>query len=939
MQVLGPLAAWRFGQAVELGAPKQRAVLAVLALRANGLVHREAIIDAVWGQEPPATAVNLVQSYASRLRRALDPGRSPASGGGLLVTAGSGYWLRLGTAQLDLLSFELLVGRARAAASAGDAGAACALYEQALELWRGEPLADVDCLRGHPAVIDLGRRWAAATAEYAEAAIGVGLGERVLGHLRALAGREPLNERAHALLMLALAGSGQQAAALHLYDDLRRRLDDQLGVRPGPELADAHVRVLRQQVPAAGRHALQAAPVPVVPRQLPAGVRHFAGRIDELKALSRLLDQAGQPGGAVVISAIGGTAGVGKSALAVHWGHQVADRFPDGQLYVNLRGFDPSAAPMPSHEAIRGFLDALAAPAERIPASLHAQVGLYRSMLADRRTLVVLDNARDEQQVRPLLTASSTCLVVVTSRNQLAGLITTEGAHALTLDLLSEADAQELLSRGLGAEAVAAEPEAVAELIGLCARLPLALSVVAARAAIHPGTPLGALAADLRSARGRLDALDTGEAASSVRAVFSWSYQNLAQPTARLFRLLSRHAGPDITAPATASLAAIPQEQAHQQLRKLARAHLLSEHTPGRFAFHDLLRTYAAEQANAHDPDDVRRAATQRMLDHYLHTAYAADRLVQTTRDAITLAPLHPGVAPEELADRAQALAWLEAERRVLLAAVTQAARARFDVHAWQLPWSLVTFFDRWGYWHDLAAIHQTALAAARRLADLNGQARTHVAIATASARLGSHEDADTNLRYALDLQRRLRDRAGQARVHLALAQVCGRQHHYSEALAHAQQALDLYRAVGHRAGQADALNSAGFTLSHLGDHQRALTHCQEAVDLHRAVGNRHGEALTWDSVGYARHQLGHHPQAVACFRQALTLYRQLGGDRYRQTVVLTHLGDTHQAAGRPPAAREAWRQALAILDDLHHPDAGLVRAKLAGLDAEHERP
>jgi tetratricopeptide (TPR) repeat protein len=474
-------------------------------------------------------------------------------------------------------------------------------------------------------------------------------------------------------------------------------------------------------------------------------------------------------------------------------------------------------------------------------------------------------------------------------------------------------------------------PRAAFELITLCARLPLALSIAAARAATQPGLTLGTLAAELRAARRRLDPLSAGEASTNLRMVFSWSYRNLDGPAARLFRLLGLHRGPDVTAPAAASLAGVPCDLAGELLGELTQAQLLSEHAPDRFAFHDLLRAYAGELVHRHESDDQRHAATHRVLDHYLHTAAAADRLIQTTRDPIAVAPLAPGVIPERFADAAQAQAWFDAERRVLLTAVTEAARAGFDVHAWQLSWSMVPFLDRRGHWQDLAAIQHTALTAARRLGDLDAQARTHVAIATASARLGSYQDARANLNDALDLQQRLGDRAGQARVHLALGKLCGQQRRYDEGLAHARQALELYIAVGHRAGQADALNSAGFTLSHLGDHQSAVEYCQRALDLHRTVGNRHGEALTWDSLGYAHRQLGHHAQAVACFRRALTAYRQLGGDRYRQTVVLTHLGDAFHAAGDSPAACDAWRSALVILEDLDHLDADEVRARLAG--------
>jgi hypothetical protein len=383
-------------------------------------------------------------------------------------------------------------------------------------------------------------------------------------------------------------------------------------------------------------------------QQLPAAVAHFAGRTGELATLTGLLRGRAERGGTVVISAIGGTAGVGKTALAVHWAHQVADRFPDGQLYVNLRGFDPSGSVMAPAEAVRRFLDALQVPPERIPVDLDAQAALYRSQLACKRMLVVLDNARDTVQVRPLLPGAPTCLVVVTSRGQLTSLVAVDGAHPLTLDLLTEAEARELLARRLGPDRIAAEPQAVEQIVGCCARLPLALSIAAARAE-QSGFPLAALAGELAETGRRLDVLDAGDAAGQVRAVFSWSYTALSSAAARLFRLLGLHPGPDISAAAAASFAAVPPAETRRLLAELVRASLLTEHTPGRYAFHDLLRAYAVDVTHTHDPADQRRAAVGRMLDHYRHTAHTAERLLNPARDPIPLAllPPGPGVTPE----------------------------------------------------------------------------------------------------------------------------------------------------------------------------------------------------------------------------------------------------------------------------------------------------
>jgi tetratricopeptide (TPR) repeat protein len=664
---------------------------------------------------------------------------------------------------------------------------------------------------------------------------------------------------------------------------------------------------------------------------MPPDVSWFAGRQRQLAQLDALLaKQNCRESTSVVISAVTGTAGVGKTALAVHWAHRVADRFPDGQLYVNLRGFAPGTHVMSPAEAVRGVLDALDVPAEEIPRDLDAQAALYRSALAGRRMLIVLDNARDSAQVRPLLPGAPTCVVLVTSRSRLSGLVAAVGAHPITLDLLTEGEAHQLLTRRLGTNRVDAEPDAVAEIVTTAARLPLALAIVAARAATEPHLPLHALASGLRDGSGsrRLDTLSTDDPATDVRAVLSWSYQALTPPAARLFRLLGLHPGPDLALPAAASLAALALPEARGRLGELTRANLLIEHVPGRYTFHDLLRAYATEQAHSIDPDQQRKDATRRLLDHYLHTAYTADRLLNPARDPITLTPPRAGVIPEHSTDRQQALNWFTVEYPGLLAAVDHAAATGFDTHVWQLAWTLNNFLDRRGHWHHLATAGQAAVAAARRLADPTAQARAHFNLAGAYSHVDRLEDADTQIRHALDLHTQAGDLIGQAHTHARLGRMWERRGRYVEALHHAQRALDLYRAAGHRQGQAMAFNSVGWSYSLLGDHQQALTSCQQALTLFEELDNPEGRAATWDSLGYAYHHLGDHAQAIACYQHALDLFRDLG-DRYEEASTLTHLGDTQHATGDRQAARGAWQQALTIFDQLDHPDAQTVRAKL----------
>jgi tetratricopeptide (TPR) repeat protein/transcriptional regulator with XRE-family HTH domain len=663
-----------------------------------------------------------------------------------------------------------------------------------------------------------------------------------------------------------------------------------------------------------------------VPRQVPAPVRHFVGRDAELDRLTGLLDAATASGGTVVITAIGGTAGIGKTALATHWAHQVAARFADGQLYVNLRGFDPVGRVMDPAVAIRGFLDALQMPPQRIPSDPDGQAALYRSLLADRRMLVVLDNARDSGQVRPLLPGSPRCLVVVTSRNQLTGLIA-DGAYCLNLDLLSTVEAREFLARRLGTERVAAEPGAVAGIVGCCARLPLALAIVAAYATASPQVSLGALAAQLADARVRLDALAGDDAATDLRAVFSWSYRALSAEASRLFRLLGLHPGPDISAAAAASLAGLAPAYVGPLLAELIRANVLMAHRPGRYTFHDLLRAYATEQCRATESGDERHAATHRVLDHYVHTGRTAAARLAPSRDSIALRPPATGTTPEHIADRGQALEWFTAERAVLVAAVDHAAQVGLGTHTWQLAWTFADFLDRLGYWHDRVITGLAALAAGRD----DGPAlvaKAHRNLAHVYTGLGRLDDAHTHLRHALDLANQVDDRIGQIYTYHGLATVRLKQGRPAEAQEHARQSLALAEAAEHMPAQANALSVLGSSQARLGDHEQAIAFCQRALTLHQELDNRDGQADAWDSLGYAHQHLGHHQQAVTSYQHAVDLHRELK-NRHYETITLARLGDIYDSTGDHRAARLAWRKALIILEDLDHPDAEQLRAKL----------
>jgi DNA-binding SARP family transcriptional activator/transcriptional regulator with XRE-family HTH domain len=675
------------------------------------------------------------------------------------------------------------------------------------------------------------------------------------------------------------------------------------------------------------RRRVGAEPSSPVPRLLPPDIADFVGRDAQLAELDGLLPDRPV---AVVITAVLGMAGVGKTALAVRWAHRVADRFPDGQLYVNLRGFDRAGAAMSPRAVVRQFLDAVGVPPQRVPVQPQAQVNLLRSLLADRRVLMVLDNAHDAEQVRPLLPGAPGCLVLVTSRSRLSSLVAAEGAHPVMLDVLSPAEARRLLARRLGAARVDADPCAAGQIVDECGRLPLALAIVAARAATHPELPLAGLAEQLRAAHGRLDALAAGDddATTDVRTVFSWSYRALSAPATRLIRLLGLHPGPDVSEPAVASLAGLSVTGVRPLLAELTAAHLVTEPAPGRYGLHDLVRAYAVELTATATGAADRQAATRRLLDHYLHTAHAASTLLDAHREPITITVPEPGSAAEPLADRGQAMAWFSAEHRVLPAVVRHAADDGFDGHAWQLAWTLVPFLRRQGHWCDWATTQTVALDAARRLGDPARQAHAHRAIGLAYSSLGRDDDAIAQFRAALDILAKLGNPTAEGNIHLAYGAVFERRGDYGRALEHARRAIELFQISGHRAGLARALNNAGWCRANLGNHRMALGFCRRALALLREIDDRMGEADTLASLGYVHGRLGDCQRAVDSYQAALTIFRQ-NGERHHEADTLGHLGDVRLAAGEPDAARDAWRQALTILDELGHPDAEQVRAKL----------
>jgi DNA-binding SARP family transcriptional activator/tetratricopeptide (TPR) repeat protein len=926
VRLLGPVDVALDGGSRPVNGLRRKAVLATLALHDGQVVSTDRLVDVVWGERAPATAVNSLQTHISYLRGVL-------GGREAILARSPGYLLNLGGDGTDAQAAERLLRQGR---QAPDPAQGARDLQGALALWRGRPLADVT---GSAWLEEQSRRLDQLADEVRralfEARLAAGEHAELVPGLERMATEEPLDEQVHGQLMLALYRCGRQADALAVFHRLRAALAEELGIDPNPALRDLETAILRQDealtVLARPPASLAASPVPV-PAQLPPAVPGFAGRGAELASLDAVLAQADRErsagAAAVVISAVSGMAGVGKTALAVHWAHRVAPQFPDGQLYVNLRGFDPGGQPTEPAEAVRGFLDALGVPEAIIPDGAQAQAALYRSVIAGKRVLVVLDNARDAGQVRPLLPGSPGCLVIVTSRSDLAGLVAAECAHPVSLDLLSTAEASDLLARRLGEARVAGEPEAVREIIDRCARLPLALGIAAARAAARPGFPLAAIAAELRAANGTLDPFGGTDLATDVRAVFSWSCRALSDDAARLFRLLGLHPGPDITTPAAASLVGLPPDRARQLLTGLAHANLLLEYTPGRYSLHDLLRAYATELADSHDNEPQRQAALNRILDHYLHTAHTAAALLHPHRDPIAIAPAPPGVITQRLTDTKAALTWFTAARHTLLAANALALRLGFDAHTWQLAWAMGDFLA-WGcHWPDHHTVHRNALRAAGRAGCKDGLGYAHRALGVADARLGHLADARCHYEHALHLFGEVGDHVGQGTTHINLANLFDVLGNYADALRHSQHAHDHFQVAGQRVGQARALNGIGWFHAKLGDYRQALPWCQQALATLQELDDTVGAAYTMDSVAYIHRRLGDRHQAVACYRQTRDLYREVG-ESEGEAEVLTHLGDIHHDDGDVDAAREAWRQALDILSRLGHPGAEEVRVKL----------
>jgi DNA-binding SARP family transcriptional activator/tetratricopeptide (TPR) repeat protein len=864
---------------VALGHLRQRAVLAVLLLEIGRPVTADQLIDRVWGEHAPQRARESLYAYVSRLRTALDDDLSRQAGG---------YVLHARPESVDVHHFRRLVADATAEQSA-------ALFEEALGLWRGSPFAGVDTPWFNEQRDRLEAERFQAELDLTDLRLRQGEYGVLLPELRARSRTHPLNERVTGHLMLALHRAGQTGDALEEYSRIRRALLDELAIEPSTRLRQLQQELLTTE-PVRGP----------VPQQLPAATVSFVGRERALKQLSTALADEAQPA-TIAVSAVGGVGGIGKTALVLHWAHDNLGRFPDGQLFVDLQGFDPSEPPLSADRAMSTVLQALGV--ERIPSEPQARTGLYRTMLAGKRLLLILDNAKDSTQVTPLLPGTAGGAVIVTSRNRLGGLVTRHGAVPVDLDALEPADARDLLLRQIGADRASAEPKAFEELLAHCAGLPLALAIVVARAAGRPDLPLSALADELADAEARLDAFDAGESDAGLRAVFETSYRALDPEAAVLLALLARAPGSDIS---TTSAAALAGGNPRPALHRLESASLIQQHTGGRYRMHDLIRLFARAQHV-----DNQDQALGRLIDLYLHGAIEADQTLRPGRMPLELEP----TAPLGLSDSAEALAWFDAEMDNLLAAQRFASETGRFSAVWQLAWALAPYQAKRAQNAAATEVWERALAVVPLIDSVAARALVHRFYGRFQAQVGQYDEAIRQLEIASDYADRSGDDRERASCQQTLAVVYLRQGNPERALHHAIGQVELYQRLGADMQLGAALALVGWIYVNLGRYDEARSVCLSALDAFRRLGDPDGIGDVLDTLGVAALRGGDPTEAVASFEEALGLYRATGNDAH-EADTLDRLGDAQLALGRPAEARASWQAAAALFERQNRPES-----------------
>jgi DNA-binding SARP family transcriptional activator/tetratricopeptide (TPR) repeat protein len=914
-RILGPVEVWDGARRLVLGGPKPRALLAVLLVHANQVVSTDHLIDELWGEAPPPTARNLVHCYVSRMRQLLRrDGSTPAQ---VLVTRSAGYVLQVEPGELDLYRFEELAAAARRATADGDLERAAERWRAALALWRGPALAGAASeVLQRTAAPRLEEARLAALEERLEVDLRLGQHAELVGELEALVATHPARERLRRQLMLALYRSGRQAEALTVYRTTRQVLVEELGLEPSPALQELERAILRGDpaiAPAlpAGAEARHQPASPPGPCLLPPDIDDFTGREAAVAEVQQLLER--ERATAIVISAIAGKAGVGKTALAVRVAHRLRPRFPDGQLYVNLRGAEVQA--LDPAEVLAGFLRALGVEGGVITEGLEDRVRQYRSQLADRRVLVVLDNAASEAQVRPLLPGGGGCGALITSRAHLGGL---EAAHLLTLEVLEAEQAVALLAKLAGPERIAAEPEAAQSIVRSCGWLPLAVRIAGARLAARPQWRLGRLAERLADERRRLDELATGDL--EVRASVALSYHGRNQQERRLFRRLGALAAPSFPAWVAATLLEVELAQAEGLLERLVDAQLVEaagEDPAGqlRYRLHDLLRLFARERLHAEEPASAQQASLERVLGAYLTLAEGAATVLEPSGlERHGSDPVRGQHADHPMAATVEGdpLGWFEAERPSLIAAVEQACDAGFWEPAWRLADTLASFFQLRAHWDDWQHTNALALTAARKAGDRDAEGCILISLGDLHAYRYRIDDAICCMQQGLAAFRETGNRRGELQCLLSLGGMHRLQGRFDDATALLEQGLAGCQQLGARNWEALALLDLGEVHRQLGRLGAALACLGQSLTLMRAIGDRAWEAPVLRRLGLAHGLQGRFGEAVDCLEQSLALVRAVG-DRHGEAYVLQSLGEVHRRRGRLEDAAGCLEQSLAL--------------------------
>ncbi|MFC0865494.1 BTAD domain-containing putative transcriptional regulator [Sphaerimonospora cavernae] len=904
-RILGPVDIWREGRSVPIVGVKQRSLLAILVLNANRVVPSERLISALWGADVPTTGRRLLHKHVWALRRLLS---DPA----LMSSTSAGYRLEIQPGGSDLDVFISETEASRAAWAAGDALESADRLRTALNLWRGPALGGThpDLQLAECAALE--ERRLAALTDRIRADLSSGRHGELIGELRGLAAEHPGWEQLRGQLMLALHRVGRTAEALEEYRNTRRYLRDELGIEPGPELTQVHQSILAadpaDRAGEASARNTRRQPFPT-PRQLPSGIASFIGRTKSLEALDSLLLGGRKEGSATVsIAAITGTAGVGKTALAVHWGHRVLDHFPDGQLYVDLRGYSTDER-MTSGQVLRRFLVTLGVKPEAIAFDPDEQAATLRSLLASRRMLIILDNAATSEQVRPLLPGSPTCLVLVTSRDDLRGLLVTHDVRTVPLGTLSPSDADALLTRLVEDDRRTTEPAALSELSRLCGYLPLALRIAAAHLAADPRLSVAALASRLRGA-GRLETLAVeGDHQLAVRSAIDLSYRTLALEDHRLFRLLGLYPGPDFSVQAAAVLDDTTPTRAAACLSRLSRAHLVEHHGADRFRMHDLVREYAHERALSDNPPAERLTAIGRLYGWYLHRVDAAVRLLAPQLLRLPV----PAADSSVFNDTADALSWLDAERANLVAAIIRGRTLGVTEPAGLLADAIRGYFAVRSDTTEWLLVARAALGAAEAAGDVLAQAAAHHSLAQAHYCRGDTATATDHLTHALKFSEQVGWHEGVATALGNLGNILADAGRLPEAATHISRAISKYGEIGDPTRTAVYLGNLGGVFTSMGQLEDAVRRHRQALTLLRQNGAAAPQAIALNNMGYVLQLMGHLDEAIGHLTEALGIYRDT--DRINgQAICLSNLAAAYRDAGRFEAAVDHARRALNLI-------------------------